>query len=127
MGSAKKYKRWSLEFKRTAVSRMKTCEGVSELARELKVYKNQLYKWRREIEGPPEAKYQGVSGDSPRAAEANLFRENQKLKSALAEKVLELDFFRSALRRVEEAGRSQKSGGPAFMPKSGPERSSKAD
>jgi len=41
---------------------------------------------------------------------------------------MELDFFRSALRRVEAATKTGSgSGGPAFMPKFGAERGSKAD
>jgi transposase-like protein len=123
----KKHKRYSREFKRQVVALMKTSTNVPRLAQELHLYKNQLYKWRREVEGRLEDGEPGVESEAVPGSKSAVGIENSKLKTALAEKVLELDFFRSALRRVEASRRSQISGGPAFMPKSGPERSSKAD
>ncbi|PYV74752.1 MAG: hypothetical protein DMG97_07870 [Acidobacteria bacterium] len=43
-----KRKRYSRKFQRMAVERMRTCENVSELARELGVRPRCLYKWRAE-------------------------------------------------------------------------------
>ncbi|HVX57259.1 MAG TPA: transposase [Candidatus Saccharimonadales bacterium] len=124
-----KRKRYTKAFKREVVLMMKHCANVPKLARELNLYKNQLYKWRLEIEGPPEEAEPGPgrAADPRPVAELRLRAENLRLKQALAEKGLQLDFFKSALRRVEQDSRSQNSGGPAFTPKSGPERSSKAD
>lgn len=123
-----KHKTYARDFKREVVLRMKTCPSIPKLAQELGLYKNQLYKWRLELEGMlEEAGPDGPAGEAVRGMEARLKTENRQLKEALAKKVLQADFFRSALRRVEAASRTQESGGPAFMPKSGPERSSKAD
>jgi len=124
----RKPRKLSLEFKRDAVNRMNVCACITDLARELDLEPKQLYKWRRAIEGPPEAKYKNEEGNAKPSTEFQLFQENQKLKATLADKVMELDFFRSALRRVEAATKtSSGSGGPAFMPKFGAERGSKAD
>lgn len=122
-----KHTRHSAEFKREAVLRMKNCPNIPKLAQELGLYKNQLYKWRINLGGLEE---NGAANSLPPPApskETALEAENTKLKKTLADKVLELDFFRGALRRVEAAGRSPISGEPAFTPKSGPERSCKAD
>jgi hypothetical protein len=70
---------------------------------------------------------EGLDQPEARSSEAGLKVENRQLKESLAEKVLQVDFFRSALRKVKAASQIQNSGGPAFTPKSGRERSSKAD
>ncbi len=116
----------SREFKQQAVERMKTCACISDLARELDVERKQLYKWRVQLEGRGEAKYPGQSEDGRPSTEFQLRQQNQQLAEALARKVVEADFFRSALRKIEAAS-SGKSGGPALTPKSGQECSSKAD
>jgi transposase-like protein len=121
-----KHTRYAREFKRKVVLMMKTAPSIPKLARELGLYKNQLYKWRRELDGLQE-EMSSWPAESPPRREPGLEAKNSRLKKMLAEKVLEADFFKSALRRVEAVGRSRNSGGPAFMPKSGPERSGKAD
>jgi hypothetical protein len=50
-----KWRRPTVEFKRQAVERMKTCENTHELARELKIQRKLLYTWRYQFEGRPEA------------------------------------------------------------------------
>ena len=45
-----KRKRYSRKFQRMAVERMRTCENVGELARELGVRPRCLYKWRAKLE-----------------------------------------------------------------------------
>jgi len=123
----KKHMRYTRDFKRKVVLMMKTCENIPKLARELGLYKNQLYKWRLELAGLEEETAEGSAPPDGRSLESRLKSENRQLKESLAEKVLQTDFFRSALRRVETASQTQNSGGPAFTPKSGPGRSSKAD
>ena len=122
-----KNRKFSAEFKRNVVLRMKNCPNIPKLAQELDLYKNQLYRWRIELGGLEENGTANSLLTPAPSKEAALEAENTKLKKTLADKVLELDFFRGALRRVEAAGRSPISGEPAFTPKSGPERSSKAD
>ncbi len=99
-----KRKRYSRKFQRMAVERMRTCENVGELARELGVRPRCLYKWRAKLE----ALEPGEETARPSTHAAAYRKENQQLKRLLAEKTLEVDFFRGALQKVE--ARRQKSG-----------------
>lgn len=123
-----KWRRHSLEFKRQTVEKMKTCNNIHELARELDVQRKLLYTWRCQLEGRPEARDRDLSQSGEATVETKLRAENQRLKSVLADRTLELDFFQSALRRVEKASQSSReSGEPVSMPKSGHRHSGKAD
>jgi predicted RNase H-like nuclease (RuvC/YqgF family) len=86
-----------MEQKRAAVERMSCC-GHKELAAEIGIPQRQLYSWRRDVE-----RWQlGQAGAEQRLTqEQRLQRENQRLKQALAGKVVEVDFLRGALRRIE--------------------------
>ena len=99
-----KRKRYSRKFQRMAVERMRTCESVDELARELGVRPRCLYKWRAKLE----ALEPGEEAARPSTHAAAYRKENLRLKRLLAEKTLEVDFFRGALQKVE--ARRQKSG-----------------
>jgi transposase-like protein len=55
MAKMAKWRRHTVEFKRQAVERMKTCENTHELARELKIQRKLLYTWRYQFVGRPEA------------------------------------------------------------------------
>ena len=92
-----KRKRYSRKFQRIAVERMRTCENVGELARELGVRPRCLYKWRTKLE----ALEPGDETARPSTHAAAYRKENQRLKRLLAEKTLEVDFFRGALQKVE--------------------------
>jgi transposase len=96
-GSTVKRKRYSRKFQRMAVERMRTCESVSELARELGVRPRCLYKWRAKLE----ALEPGDEAARPSTHAAAYRKENLRLKRLLAEKTLEVDFFRGALQKVE--------------------------
>jgi transposase-like protein len=87
-------RRWSLAEKRAAVERMKSC-GHDKLGLELKIQRRQLYAWRAQLDRLDK----GLSGS--RGIKKDVDQENQRLKQALAEKVLEVEFFRGALRRIE--------------------------
>ena len=93
----RRYRRWTMEQKRAAVERMSSCEH-EKLAAEIGIPKRQLYSWRRDVErwrlGQGEA-------EGRLSLEQRLQRENQRLKQALAGKVVEVDFLRGALRRIE--------------------------
>ncbi len=73
----RKHRKYSPEFKQDAVNRMKTCACITNLARELDVERKQIYKWRREIEGPPEAKYKSDVETGETSTEFQLFQENR--------------------------------------------------
>lgn len=91
---------------------MKVC-GHDQLAAELKIQRRQLYAWRAQLK-----RYdRGLSSD--RGSKKDVEQENERLKKALAEKVLEVEFFRGALRRIEARRRgSNELGETAFTNKS---------
>ena len=74
-----------------------------------------LYTWREKLE--PLERSEGPAANS---REATLRNEVSRLKRVLAEKVLEVDFFKGALQQVE-ARRQQngKAGARASTPRSG--------
>jgi transposase-like protein len=115
-----KWRRHSREFKQQAVERMKGCDNVQELARELGVERKLLYSWKYQFEGRPEPKHANYLGRAaPQTAETRLRAENQALKLTLGEKAAEADFFAAALRRVkQEMPSTGGNGAPASTPKS---------
>jgi len=102
MAKMAKWRRHTVEFKRQAVERMKTCENIYELARELKIQRKLLYTWKYQFEGHPEPRHANLGITAEDRKDKQLREEITKLKSALADKTLEIDFFRSALLRVKE-------------------------
>src|SRR6516225_7221524 len=110
-GSTVKRKRYSRKFQRMAVEWMRTCESVDELARELGVRPRCLYKWRAKLE----ALELGEEAARPSTHAAAYRKENLRLKRLLAEKTLEVDFFRGALQKVE--ARRQRSDLPKKRPR----------
>lgn len=88
------------EFRRLAVGRMQGCRNISALARELGVPRRLLYRWQMRLGGR-------VSPIVVR--EAGLEEENRQLKKLLAERTLEVDFFKGALQKI--AARRQSDGG----------------
>jgi transposase-like protein len=88
------------EFRRLAVGRMQGCRNVSALAKELDVPRRLLYRWQMRLEGP-------VAPITPRYA--GVEEENRQLKQLLAERTLEVDFFKGALQKI--ATRRQADGG----------------
>jgi hypothetical protein len=114
-----KWKRHNLDFKKRVVERMRTCENVKALARELKLPRSLLYIWKAQLEGRPERRRADLSQTPESGAEQKLHEENRLLKEALGQKALEADFFAAALRRIEEQRRkSTASGGTASTSKS---------
>src|SRR5262245_55373597 len=115
-----KWRRHSREFKQQVVERMKGCENINELARELGVERKLLYTWRSQFEGRPAKNYANYLGRKPEETAADRLREeNRTLKEALGQKAAELDFFAAALRRVKrERPESESLGEPRSMPKS---------
>ena len=104
----KRVGRYPRAFRELAVERMKGSDDIAALARELGVHRTVLYRWRNQTG-------QGESGP-----ESRLEQENRQLKQLLAEKTLEVDFFKGALQKIE--ARRQKiddSGARASTTKSG--------
>lgn len=104
-------RQWSLEEKRRAVERMKIC-GHDKLAGELGIERRQLYRWRAQLKRLD----QGLN--TVRGKKRDLKQENAHLKQMLAERELEIEFFKGALRRIEARRRQNDgSGGTAFTNK----------
>jgi transposase-like protein len=88
----RKGQRYGSELRRQAVERMNACGNIVGLARELGVSRRVLYQWRDRLE---------QTNSSPgRSRELILRKQILKLKRLLANKTLEVDFFRHALQRV---------------------------
>jgi transposase-like protein len=127
MAKMRKWRRHTEEFKRQVVERMKTCENIGALARELKLERKLLYTWKHQLEGQPEPRRANLGKTAEERKDKQLRDEITKLKSALAEKTLENDFFRSALLKIKEARRKNTAGGASTSTStSGRGRQSKA-
>lgn len=87
-----------------AVGRMKLCDSVTTLAQELGVPRQMLYVWRDREEARVSREERATQPEA-----GPLGEENQRLKRLLAEKTLEIDFFRGALQKIET--RRQKASG----------------
>jgi predicted RNase H-like nuclease (RuvC/YqgF family) len=88
-----------------AVERLRTSEDVGELAQELGVTRRCLYKWRAKLE----AIEPGEDASRPSTHTSVYLKQIHQLKRLLAEKTMEVDFFKGALQKVE-ARRQRKSG-----------------
>ena len=111
----KRMGRYTDEFKRTCVERMKQCDNIGSLAKELEVHRRMLYRWRDQLE--PVAKEEG---SPPKTREAKLRHEVNELQRALAEKTLEVDFFKGALQKIKARRQPQDgTGAKASTTKSG--------
>ena len=121
------WRRHSVEFKRQVVERMKICENIQSLARELKLERKLLYTWKYQLEGRPEPRHANLGRTAEERKDKQLRDEITKLKSALADKALENDFFESALLRIKEVRQqSLSSGASASTTSSSRGRKSKA-
>ncbi len=118
-----KWHRHSPEFKLEAVERMRAGTSIKALAHELGAQRQLLYAWKWHVEGQP-ARRRTDLGLGPVGPEAEI----RRLKEALADKALEVDFFKDALRRVEpERPKETAGGGSASTPRSGRGPCDKAD
>ncbi|HEY6301589.1 MAG TPA: transposase [Terriglobales bacterium] len=115
----RKWDRWPAEFRRRALERMKTCQNVKVLSKELGVARQQLYMWRQQADGRKKASDPGASEDPRDRRIRDLEKKVGELQGCIGQKTLELDFFAGALRRIEESRqRKGKTGATASTPKS---------
>ena len=114
---------FSREMKLAAVHRMLAGENVSGLARDLKVLRKDLYKWRASFRsgGPAALRGRGRprkavvvdAPDKPGVTEGALTKAQRRiaeLERKIGQQQVELDFFRQALRQV--GGKRRASDGP---------------
>jgi transposase len=108
-------RRYRKEFKQMVVERMEQSENIHTLAAEMGVERRLMYKWRERLD-------EVEKGEQPalNSRESALRKEVNQLKRVLAEKTLEVDFFKGALQKVEaRRQQSGKSGAKASTTKSG--------
>ena len=80
----------------TAERRLSLGENPRKLARELGVHLSTLYRWRNRLDPTVNL------GETLSSAETEALQQKvQRLSELLAEKTLEVDFFRGALQKVE--------------------------
>jgi len=100
----KRVNKYAKAFRQMALERLKSCDNVSALAGELGVHRTVLYHWRNQME--PGEDGAGPGANSP---VRELRKEVRDLKRVLAEKTMEVDFFKGALQKIE-ARRQSRSG-----------------
>jgi hypothetical protein len=87
-----------------AVERMRSADHIGQLAKELGVTRRCLYKWRAKLDYLEP----GEREPRPSSHESAYRKQVHQLKRLLAEKTLEVDFFKGALQKIE--ARRQKGG-----------------
>jgi transposase-like protein len=123
-----KWDRWPAEFRQRALERMKTCENVKTLAKELGVARQLLYLWKQQAEGRRKPSEPGATQDPRDRRIGELEKKVGELVGVIGQKTLELDFFAGALRRIEESRQKKgRSGEMASTPKSAGGCNRKAD
>ena len=95
----KRGERYGDKFRRRAVEQMNACDNIVRLSRKIGVQRRLLYKWRDDIE----ALYSQAENGQPalNSRESALRKELNQVKRLLAEKTVELDFFKGALQKIE--------------------------
>jgi transposase-like protein len=93
-------------FREQAVEKMKSSANIMALCKELGIERRLLYKWRDQMEPADQI------GEPPEhVTEAALRQQVAQLKRLLADKTLEVDFFRGALQKVEARRQPNKTAG----------------
>jgi len=102
-------------FQRSVVERMKTCNDVTALVRELQVSRSQVYRWRDEALGRIAVPSSKTAAQIQEKKEEQQRRRIAELERLVARQALDLDFFKGALLRIEEnrRKRTQTSGMPS--------------
>jgi transposase len=82
-------RKFTKEFKQTAVRRLNSGQNMAEVARAWEVHPSDLYRWRRELEDHGERAFSGAG--KKRAEERKI-----------GQQTVEIDFLKRALQHVEE-------------------------
>jgi transposase len=111
-----KWRKFPPEFRRAALERLKTCDNVTALARELGIRRKWLYKWSEKeralyaaATSPAEGVESGPVAEAPptSSSETQLRKRVRELESMVARQNLEIDFFKGALQRIEQRRRKR--------------------
>ncbi len=93
MSQKGKGRRFSREFRESAVRRLGETANVAELCRELGISRQLLYWWRD--------RQQREEHNRLLTSEQRLRQENAELKKSLLKRTLEVDFLKAACAKVE--------------------------
>jgi len=89
-------RRFTKEFKQTAVRRLNGGQSVAEVARALEVHPSDLHRWRRELQEHGERAFNGAG--NKRAEDTKV----AELERKIGQQSMEIDFLKRALQHVEE-------------------------
>ena len=89
-------RKFTKEFKLTAVRRLDSGQSMAEVARALEVNPSELHRWRRELHEHGERAFRGVG--KKRAEESRV----AELERKVGQQAMEIDFLKRALQHVEE-------------------------
>jgi transposase len=92
----KSRRKFTKEFKQTAVRRLNSGQSMAEVARALEVHPSDLYRWRRELEEHGERAFNGAG--NKRAVETKV----AELERKVGRQAMEIEFLKRALQHVEE-------------------------
>jgi transposase-like protein len=93
MGQEAKHRKFTKEFRESALRRLALTPNVAQLCRELGISRQLLYFWRDSQQREQQKQSQTVA--------ERLRQENAQLKKALVKKTLEVDFLKAACEKVE--------------------------
>ena len=91
----KSRRKFTKEFKQTAVRRLNSGQSMAEVARALEVHPSELHRWRRELQEHGEHAFTGVGKKRAEQSVAELERK-------VGQQAMEIDFLKRALQHVEE-------------------------
>ena len=89
-------RKFTKEFKQTAVRRLEGGQSVAEVARALEVNPSELHRWRRELQEHGDRAFVGAG---KKRAEAS---QMAALERKVGQQAMEIDFLKRALQHVEE-------------------------
>ena len=122
------YKSYPIRLRERAVERLVLGESATRLAKELGVHRTTLYGWKRKVEQRRRVRPAGKVRDGRDLRIEELEAKVARLEGMVGRQWLELDFFDSALRRIEgKRPRNAANGDTASTPKSAAGCSRKAD
>jgi hypothetical protein len=108
--SQARIKRHPEELRVVANKRFRSCDNDASLARNIGIPRQTLYRWIDESERV-EVDEEGELVPATKGRESRLRKRISHLKHVLANKTLEVDFFRGALQRVRARRRKINAGG----------------
>ena len=92
----KSRRKFTKEFKLTAIRRLQSGQSLAEVTRALEVHPSELQRWRRELEDHGERAFSGAG--HKRAEESRV----TELERKVGQQAMEIDFLERALQHVEE-------------------------